>query len=84
MANTTYLGNGDLPTFFPVSSYVLDNLIYLAACSGFFRIVRKSIADLEKLHSVGQGEHLFLPTAVGHNQNKVLTMRAWWIFLTIF
>ncbi|KAI8529287.1 hypothetical protein RHMOL_Rhmol12G0213600 [Rhododendron molle] len=33
--------------------------------------VQKSIADLEKLHSVGQGEHLF-STAIGHNQNKVL------------
>ncbi|XP_058195699.1 protein BONZAI 1-like isoform X2 [Rhododendron vialii] len=36
--------------------------------------VQKSIADLEKLHSVGQGEHLF-STAVGHNQNKVLKSR---------
>ncbi|KAE8123777.1 hypothetical protein FH972_018706 [Carpinus fangiana] len=35
--------------------------------------VRKSLADLEKLHSSGQGENLFLPTPVGHNyQNKVL------------
>ncbi|KAG5523157.1 hypothetical protein RHGRI_035094 [Rhododendron griersonianum] len=36
--------------------------------------VQKSIADLEKLHSVGQGEHLF-STAIGHNQNKVLKSR---------
>ncbi|KAF5957246.1 hypothetical protein HYC85_004471 [Camellia sinensis] len=35
--------------------------------------VQKSLADLEKLCSVGHGEHLFLPTAVGHtHQNKVL------------
>ncbi|KAL5795374.1 hypothetical protein ACOSQ2_000194 [Xanthoceras sorbifolium] len=35
--------------------------------------VQKSLADLEKIHSSGQGESLFLPTAVGHNyQNKVL------------
>uniref|UniRef100_A0A5B6Z3W1 Uncharacterized protein n=1 Tax=Davidia involucrata TaxID=16924 RepID=A0A5B6Z3W1_DAVIN len=35
--------------------------------------VQKSLADLEKLHSIGQGEHLFLPIAVGHDHhNKVL------------
>ncbi|KAL7191613.1 hypothetical protein ACSBR2_023651 [Camellia fascicularis] len=35
--------------------------------------VQKSLADLEKLCSVGHGEHLFLPTAIGHtHQNKVL------------
>ncbi|KAK1567155.1 hypothetical protein Q3G72_008743 [Acer saccharum] len=35
--------------------------------------VQKSLADLEKLHSSQQGEHLFLPTAIGHNyQSKVL------------
>ncbi|KAL7191603.1 hypothetical protein ACSBR2_023641 [Camellia fascicularis] len=35
--------------------------------------VQKSLADLEKLCSVGHGEHLFLPTPVGHtHQNKVL------------
>lgn len=35
--------------------------------------VQKSLAELEKLHSVGQGECLFLPTSVGHNHDdKVL------------
>lgn len=35
--------------------------------------VVKSLADLEKLHSNGQGEHLSLPTAVGNSHhNKVL------------
>ncbi|KAK2662231.1 hypothetical protein Ddye_000805 [Dipteronia dyeriana] len=35
--------------------------------------VQKSLADLEKLHSSEQGEHMFLPTAIGHNyQSKVL------------
>ncbi|KAG5223646.1 COPINE family protein [Salix suchowensis] len=35
--------------------------------------VQKSLADLEKLHSSGEGEHLFLPTTAGHNyQNKEL------------
>ncbi|XP_015888545.1 protein BONZAI 1 isoform X1 [Ziziphus jujuba] len=35
--------------------------------------VQKSLADLEKLHSSRQGENLFLPTSVGHeNHNKVL------------
>ncbi|XP_044494113.1 protein BONZAI 1-like [Mangifera indica] len=35
--------------------------------------VQKSLADLEKLHSNGQGEHLFLPTTVGHNyHSKIL------------
>ncbi|KAK8710810.1 hypothetical protein V6N13_146119 [Hibiscus sabdariffa] len=35
--------------------------------------VQKSLADLEKLHSGREGENLFLPTLVGHdNQNKVL------------
>ncbi|XP_052182268.1 protein BONZAI 1-like isoform X2 [Diospyros lotus] len=38
--------------------------------------VQKSLADLEKLHSVGQGEHLFLSTFVGHNhEDKVLKSR---------
>ncbi|KAG5537303.1 hypothetical protein RHGRI_024674 [Rhododendron griersonianum] len=32
--------------------------------------VQESLADLEKLHSVGQGEHLSIPTAVGHNHHK--------------
>lgn len=35
--------------------------------------MHKSLADLEKLHSSGQGENLFLPTLVGHDyHNKVL------------
>lgn len=35
--------------------------------------IQKSLADLEKLHSSGQGENFFLPTAVGNNHhNKVL------------
>ncbi|XP_059645712.1 protein BONZAI 1-like [Cornus florida] len=35
--------------------------------------VQKSLADLEKLRSIPQGEHLFLPTVVGHDHhNKVL------------
>ncbi|CAA3008838.1 BONZAI 1 [Olea europaea subsp. europaea] len=35
--------------------------------------VQKSLADLEKLHSVGMGENLFTPVSVGQNhQNKVL------------
>ncbi|KAK9995268.1 hypothetical protein SO802_019954 [Lithocarpus litseifolius] len=35
--------------------------------------IHKSLADLEKLHSSGQGENLFLPTLVGHDyHNKVL------------
>ncbi|KAL4361163.1 hypothetical protein GQ457_04G035910 [Hibiscus cannabinus] len=34
--------------------------------------VQKTLADLEKLHSAREGENLFLPTLVGHNQNKVL------------
>ncbi|KAL9375623.1 hypothetical protein Peur_032502 [Populus x canadensis] len=35
--------------------------------------VKKSLVELEKLHSNGEGENLFLPTTVGHNhQNKVL------------
>ncbi|PON97476.1 Protein BONZAI [Trema orientale] len=38
--------------------------------------VEKSLAELEKLHSSKQGEHLFLPTAVGnHQENKVLKSR---------
>ncbi|KAK1568691.1 hypothetical protein Q3G72_027581 [Acer saccharum] len=37
------------------------------------RKVQKSLADLEKLHSSQQGEHMFLPTAIGHNyQSKVV------------
>ncbi|XAR50393.1 hypothetical protein NMG60_11004704 [Bertholletia excelsa] len=35
--------------------------------------VQKSLADLEKLHSVGQGEHLLLPAAVANSHpNKIL------------
>ncbi|XP_047327536.1 protein BONZAI 1-like [Impatiens glandulifera] len=35
--------------------------------------VQKSLADLEKLHSVGQGEHLLSAAAAGHSQqSKVL------------
>ncbi|KAK9278515.1 hypothetical protein L1049_028082 [Liquidambar formosana] len=35
--------------------------------------VEKSLGDLEKLHSSGQGENLYLPTAVGNNHhNKIL------------
>ncbi|KAJ9676490.1 hypothetical protein PVL29_021832 [Vitis rotundifolia] len=35
--------------------------------------IQKSLTDLEKLHSSGQGENFFLPTAVGNNHhNKVL------------
>ncbi|TYJ08013.1 hypothetical protein E1A91_A11G045500v1 [Gossypium mustelinum] len=35
--------------------------------------VQKSLADLEKLHTGREGENLFLPTPVGHdNQNKAL------------
>ncbi|XP_023902123.1 protein BONZAI 1 [Quercus suber] len=35
--------------------------------------IHKSLADLEKLHSSGQGENLFLPTLVGHDyHNKIL------------
>ncbi|KAJ0054025.1 hypothetical protein Pint_01288 [Pistacia integerrima] len=35
--------------------------------------VQKSLSDLEKLHSSGQGEYLSLPTAVGHNyHSKIL------------
>ncbi|CAA2935223.1 protein BONZAI 1-like [Olea europaea var. sylvestris] len=35
--------------------------------------VQKSLADLEKLHSVGMGENLFIPVSVGQNhQSKVL------------
>ncbi|XP_027340706.1 protein BONZAI 1-like isoform X3 [Abrus precatorius] len=35
--------------------------------------VQKSLVDLEKLYSSGQGENLLLPTAVGHNShNKML------------
>ncbi|OMO94734.1 C2 calcium-dependent membrane targeting [Corchorus capsularis] len=34
---------------------------------------QKSLADLEKLHSGGEGEHLFVPTLVGHDlHNKTL------------
>uniref|UniRef100_A0A6N2KUQ0 VWFA domain-containing protein n=1 Tax=Salix viminalis TaxID=40686 RepID=A0A6N2KUQ0_SALVM len=37
------------------------------------RKVQKSLADLEKLHSSGEGEHLFLPPTAGNNyQNKEL------------
>ncbi|KAJ6889592.1 protein BONZAI 1-like [Populus alba x Populus x berolinensis] len=33
--------------------------------------VQKSLAELEKLHSSGEGVHLFLPTTIGHSyQNK--------------
>ncbi|KAL2554837.1 DCD (Development and Cell Death) domain protein [Forsythia ovata] len=35
--------------------------------------VQKSLADLEKLHSIGMGENLFIPVSVGQNhQSKVL------------
>ncbi|KAL9419793.1 hypothetical protein AB3S75_037539 [Citrus x aurantiifolia] len=34
--------------------------------------VQKSLADLEKLHSSGQGQNLFLPTAAGNNNHKIL------------
>ncbi|KAM7471579.1 hypothetical protein LguiA_009762 [Lonicera macranthoides] len=35
--------------------------------------VQKSLAELEKLHSYGKGEHLSLPAAVGNNHhNKIL------------
>lgn len=35
--------------------------------------IQKSLADLEKLHSSGHGENLFLPTLVGHDyHNKIL------------
>ncbi|KAL8502210.1 hypothetical protein ACS0TY_021357 [Phlomoides rotata] len=35
--------------------------------------VQKSLTELEKLHSVGMGENLFIPASVGQNhQNKVL------------
>ncbi|KAK0589463.1 hypothetical protein LWI29_014652 [Acer saccharum] len=36
------------------------------------RKVQKSLADLEKLHSSQQGEHMFLPTAIGHNYQSKL------------
>ncbi|KAL5979561.1 hypothetical protein ACLOJK_019467 [Asimina triloba] len=37
------------------------------------RKVQKSLADLERLHSDGRGENLFVPTKVGHDyQTKVL------------
>ncbi|KAH6806738.1 DCD and Cell domain protein [Perilla frutescens var. frutescens] len=35
--------------------------------------VQKSLAELEKLHSAGTGEHLFVPVSVGqNNQNKAI------------
>ncbi|KAI5329432.1 PREDICTED: BONZAI [Prunus dulcis] len=35
--------------------------------------IQKSLAELEKLHAIGQGENLFLPTTVGHDyHNKIL------------
>ncbi|KAM7480215.1 hypothetical protein LguiA_028428 [Lonicera macranthoides] len=35
--------------------------------------VQKSLAELEKLHSIGEGEHLFLPTTeMNDHQNKVV------------
>ncbi|KAH9705674.1 protein BONZAI 1 [Citrus sinensis] len=34
--------------------------------------VQKSLADLEKLHSSGQGQNLFLSTAAGNNNHKIL------------
>ncbi|KAG8638585.1 hypothetical protein MANES_14G044800v8 [Manihot esculenta] len=34
--------------------------------------VRKSLADLERLRSSGEGENFFSPTAVGHDHKKVL------------
>ncbi|CAL0325256.1 unnamed protein product [Lupinus luteus] len=38
--------------------------------------VQKSLVDLEKIHSGGQGENLFLSTDVGHNShNKALMSR---------
>ncbi|CAL0330064.1 unnamed protein product [Lupinus luteus] len=38
--------------------------------------VQKSLVDLERVHSGGQGENLFLSTAVGHNShNKMLKSR---------
>ncbi|KAE9610179.1 hypothetical protein Lal_00006379 [Lupinus albus] len=38
--------------------------------------VQKSLVDLEKIHSGGQGENLFLSNAAGHNShNKVLMSR---------
>lgn len=40
--------------------------------SELFRKVQKSLAELEKLHSVGMGENFSIPASVGHNhQNKV-------------
>jgi hypothetical protein len=56
--------------FFTLPPYT-DMMIDLLHC-WFIRKVQKSLAELEKLHSSGEGEHLFLPTTVGHNyQNKV-------------
>ncbi|KAB2089521.1 hypothetical protein ES319_A03G067300v1 [Gossypium barbadense] len=38
--------------------------------------VRKSLADLEKLHLGREGENLYLPTLVGHNyENKILNSK---------
>lgn len=46
----------------------------MLVCCYFIRKVQKSLADLEKLHSSGQGENLFLPTSTGNNNHKVLAI----------
>lgn len=47
------------------------NIRILYTC--FIRKVQRSLVELEKLHSGGQGENLFLSAAEGHNSHtKVL------------
>lgn len=53
---------------FSLQSYIDQNI--KVVCLFVIRKVQKSLADLEKLHSSGQGENLLVPT--GHNHaNKV-------------
>lgn len=74
MANMIWLGKWDLVSFaFLFSWCVHTGVLTMFDCCESIRKVQKSLADLEKLHYSNEGEHLFLPTAVGHNShNKVL------------
>lgn len=59
---------------FLLVSDLSNKILILIIVSGWNRKVQKSLAELEKLHSIGEGEHLFLPTTeMNDHQNKVLT-----------
>lgn len=78
ICKTEVLQNDLNPTWKPVCLNVQQDTPLIIECFDFnsngkhnlIGTVQESLAGLEKLHSVGQGKHLFVPTAVGHNHHE--------------